>query len=48
MDSLNQKDFICDDRPIEIPERIKKMSDEELKKEFQKRFGDYLDDKEQK
>lgn len=48
MDNINQKDYICDDRPIEIPEKIKNMSDEELKKEFQKRFGDFLNNEEQK
>ena len=42
MGNINQKDYICDDTPIEISERLKKMSDDELKKEFQKRFGNYL------
>lgn len=34
------KDRICDDRPIEPSEEIKKMSEEELEWEFQKRSGD--------
>lgn len=33
-------DYICDDREIEIPERIKNMTDEEAKEEFKRIFGD--------
>ena len=38
------KERICDDRPIEASEEIKKMSEEELEQEFQRRFGDICDE----
>lgn len=34
-------EYICDDRPIEVSERIQKMTDEEIEKEFKERFSDY-------
>ena len=34
-------EYICDDRPIEVSEEIKKMTDEEIEEEFKKRFSDY-------
>ena len=40
MSDLNKydNDYIVDDRPIEIPEDMKNMSQEELETEFKKRF----------
>lgn len=35
---------ICGDRPIEVPEHIDKMSSGEIDKEFEKRFGKYLNE----
>lgn len=37
-------DYICNDRPIEASEQIKKLTDEELEREFEKRFGKYNQD----
>lgn len=34
-------EYICDDRPVEVSEKIKKMTDEEIEEEFKKRFSDY-------
>ena len=34
-----ETEYICDDRPIPISEEISKMTDEEIEKEFQERFG---------
>ena len=31
-------DYIIDDRPRDIPEDIKNMTDEEIEEEFKKRF----------
>ena len=36
--------YICDDRPIEPSERIKKMTESELEDEFQRLFGEYLNE----
>lgn len=36
-------EYICNDNPVEESERIKRMSEEELEKEFLKLFGDYID-----
>lgn len=35
------KEYICDDRPIEVSKEIADMTDEEIEEEFQKRFGEY-------
>lgn len=45
---LIMEDRISDDRPIEPSERIKNMSDEELEQEFQRLFGDILEDENEK
>lgn len=37
-------EYICDDRPIEMSEKIANMTDEELEAEFQKRFGEYVNE----
>lgn len=42
MSKRNNYEFICDDKPIEMPEQIKNMTDEEIEKEFRERFGEYL------
>ena len=34
--------YICNDNPVPVSERIKKMTDEELEKEFQERFGKFI------
>lgn len=34
-------EYICDDRPIKMSDNIAKMSEEEFKIEFQKRFGNF-------
>lgn len=31
-------EYICNDNPIEVPEEIEKMTDEEIEQEFKKRF----------
>ena len=36
--------YICDDRPIEPSERIKKMTETELEEEFIRLFGKYLNE----
>ncbi len=38
------KEYICDDRPVEVPEKIAKMTDEEIQQEFEKRFAEYYKD----
>lgn len=48
-DDIIYDDYICDDREIEIPERIKNMTDEEVLEELKKLFGDieeFIDEKE--
>ena len=35
------KEYICDDRPIEVPDEIANMTDSEIEEEYQKRFGEY-------
>lgn len=35
-------EYICDDRPIPVSDRIKNMTEEEKAKEFQRLFGKYL------
>lgn len=32
-------DYICDDRNMTVPKEIEDMSDDEIEKEFKKRFG---------
>ena len=39
---MGNKDFICDDRIVEPSDRIKNMTTEEIEKEYQKRFGEFL------
>lgn len=36
-------DYICDDRNMTVPKEIENMSDEEIEKEFNNRFG-FLND----
>lgn len=38
------KEYICDDRPIKVSDEIQEMSDEEIEKEFQKRFNEDNED----
>ena len=38
------KERICDDRPIEPSEEIKKMSEEALEQDMQRRVGDIRDE----
>ena len=38
-ETFMETEYICDDRPIPISEEISKMTDEEIEKEFQERFG---------
>lgn len=49
-DDIIYDDYICDDREIEMPERIKNMTDEEVLEELKKLFGDdieiFIDEKE--
>ena len=45
MNIEDKKDYICDDTPIEIPERIKIMSDEELEVELKKITLSVLEEK---
>ena len=33
------EDYICDDRNIAVSKEIENMTDEEIEKEFKKRFG---------
>lgn len=34
-------EYICDDRPVEVPEKIAKMTNKEIEQEFEKRFVEY-------
>lgn len=40
------EDYICDDRNIAVSKEIENMTDEEIEKEFKKRFGFLNDNKE--
>ncbi len=35
-------EYICDDRPIKESDRVAAMTEEEVEKEFNILFGDYL------
>lgn len=37
-------EYICDDRVVEVSEKIAKMTDEEIEQEFKKRFVEYNKD----
>ena len=38
---MHNSEWICDDKPKPISPEIAKMSDEEIEKEFRKRFPNY-------
>lgn len=35
-------EYICDDRPVDASERIASMTDEEMEKEFNILFSEYI------
>jgi hypothetical protein len=37
---MDRNIYICDDRPIEMSDRVKNMTEDELDKEFARLFGD--------
>ena len=43
---MNDIEYVCDDRSIELSENFKNMSDAEMEQEFQLMFGQYLNDNE--
>lgn len=40
----DDEDYICDDREKEMCDEVKNMSKEELEEEFQRRFGEYIEE----